>query len=587
MPRPAVRVRKQCLAIFMPTAVLLAVVLSPGRASADWPSDPLVNLPICVAVNSQRTPENTSDGAGGTIIAWPDLRDGVSYDIYAQRVLASGLVDPAWPVNGRALCTASGTQANVKLVPDGAGGAIVAWTDGRGGAALDLYAQHVLSNGTLDPAWPANGLAVCTADSTQYQLRMSGDGAGGAIVGWTDLRSRTDRDVYATHILAAGTVDPSWPTEGLSVCVVGGEQTLWAMVRDADGSVILVWNDSRGGGYDIYAQRVLSSGVVDPDWPAQGAPVSVYPGDQTIPDAAPDGAGGVLVAWQDFRGGAASDVYSAHLLAEGVVDPTWPPNGRPLCTAVGNQTAVRISEATAGEAIVTWMDGRAGLDIYAQRAGGPAESWPTDGRALCTATGNQLNPSICSDGVGGAIVAWQDQRSGGSDIYAQRVLTNGDVDAAWPLNGRALCLATGTQQETRILADGSGGAIVTWFDHRWGGATPEDIYAQRVQANGQLGGTVVEVPASAVLDFALEPVHPNPSRGGPVSVRFSLAREATASMELLDVSGRRLLLRDLGTLGPGRHAVELATADRIPSGLYFVRVRSGTQSRSMRVAILD
>ncbi len=66
---------------------------------------------------------------------------------------------------------------------------------------------------------------------------------------------------------------------------------------------------------------------------------------------------------------------------------------------------------------------------------------PTD------APSGQAFPVIVSDGVGGAIVAWQDGRSqtSGVDIYAQHVLASGAVDLAWPANGRVLCTATGGQ----------------------------------------------------------------------------------------------------------------------------------------------
>ena len=38
-----------------------------------------------------------------------------------------------------------------------------------------------------------------------------------------------------------------------------------------------------------------------------------------------------------------------------------------------------------------------------------------------------------SDGAGGAIITWQDSRSGGSDIYAQRIVGSGGVQ--WTADG--------------------------------------------------------------------------------------------------------------------------------------------------------
>ncbi|MEW6686692.1 MAG: hypothetical protein AB1393_10890 [Candidatus Edwardsbacteria bacterium] len=103
----------------------------------------------------------------------------------------------------------------------------------------------------------------------------------------------------------------------------------------------------------------------------------------------------------------------------------WIPNGVAICTATGDQVGVTIVSDGGSGAITAWIDGRSGTadDIYAQRvnAGGITQ-WTLDGVAICTAAGNQSNPTIVSDGAGGAIIAWHDYRSGTNyDIYAQRV----------------------------------------------------------------------------------------------------------------------------------------------------------------------
>ena len=213
-------------------------------------------------------------------------------------------------------------------------------------------------------------------------------------------------------------------------------------------------------------------------------------------------------------------------------------------------------------------------------------AWPADPNVnvpLCTATRDQFYPTIASDGAGGAIVTWHDYRSGGtSDIYAQRIAAAGSVQ--WAVSGAALCTATGTQQYPTIVSDGAGGAIVTWYDNRSGNY---DIYAQRVQANGQLGGDVTDVPGEAPLAFALDPVRPNPSRGGTLAVCFTLASAAAASLELLDVAGRRIAAHEVGSLGAGRHALDLGEGLRLAPGLYLVRLTQGTNSRTAKVVLLE
>ena len=149
------------------------------RGWAAWPHDPNNgNVALCTAANDQAYPTIVSDGAGGAIVTWQDYRSGTTSDIYAQRVNAAGV--PQWTANGVALCTAAGVQQSPTIVSDGAGGAIVTWQDLRGGTTYDIYAQRVNAAGV--PLWTADGVAQCTAGNDQLVPMIASDGAGGAIV---------------------------------------------------------------------------------------------------------------------------------------------------------------------------------------------------------------------------------------------------------------------------------------------------------------------------------------------------------------------------------------------------------------------
>jgi hypothetical protein len=103
-------------------------------ASAEWAADPRTNLAVCTAKGNQERPAIITDGSGGAIVVWEDQRGG-GWDIYAQHVLSSGTVDPAWPGDGTIICPAPGDQRRPEPVSDGARGAIVAWEDARRGRA--------------------------------------------------------------------------------------------------------------------------------------------------------------------------------------------------------------------------------------------------------------------------------------------------------------------------------------------------------------------------------------------------------------------------------------------------------------------
>src|ERR1044071_3472485 len=83
--------------------------------------------------------------------------------------------------NGAAVCVAGGTQDRYRVAPDGSGGAVVVWSDGRSGS-YDVYAQRMGSSGT--PLWQTNGLVVSSAANEQLNPSVIADGSGGWIVAW-------------------------------------------------------------------------------------------------------------------------------------------------------------------------------------------------------------------------------------------------------------------------------------------------------------------------------------------------------------------------------------------------------------------
>jgi predicted lipoprotein with Yx(FWY)xxD motif len=467
---------------FVCAGLLGLALLLPRPAAAAWPSDPLVNVPVCTATSNQGSSTIVSDGAGGAIVSWDDQRNGdFNIDIYAQRISANGVVQ--WTADGVALCTAAGDQRSSTIVSDGAGGAIVSWSDNRSGYPnSDIYAQRISANGTVQ--WSANGVPLCTATGSQQYPTIVSDGAGGAIATWYDDRGVTSHDIYAQRISATGTVQ--WPANGVALCAAIDAQQYLAIVADGAGGAVVTWQDFRSGNYDIYAQRISPAGTVQ--WTADGVALCTATGGQQHPTIVSDSAGGAIVTWYDDRS-VSTDIYAQRISAGGTVQ--WTADGVALCTATATQWYPTIVSDDAGGAIITWGDVRSGgsvyyEDVYAQRISATgAVQWTADGVALCTYENEQMPPMIVSDGAGGAIVTWQDGRINGYDwnIYAQRISSSGTVQ--WTANCVALCTAGGWQMSPHLIADGAGGAIVTWTDERSGNY---DIYAQRVDRDGLLGG---------------------------------------------------------------------------------------------------
>ncbi|MGI8905008.1 MAG: hypothetical protein ACR2IE_00765 [Candidatus Sumerlaeaceae bacterium] len=117
----------------------------------------------------------------------------------AQRYDAAGA--PQWTANGVAVSTAANVQLSPQIAADGAGGAIITWTDSRSGD-YDIYAQRYDAAGA--PQWTANGVAVSTAANDQLFPQIAADAAGGAIITWPDFRSGANYDIYASRLNSSG-----------------------------------------------------------------------------------------------------------------------------------------------------------------------------------------------------------------------------------------------------------------------------------------------------------------------------------------------------------------------------------------------
>lgn len=90
---------------------------------------------------------------------------------------------------------------------------------------------------------------------------------------------------------------------------------------------------------------------------------------------------------------------------------------------------------------------------------------------------------------------------------------------------------------------------------------------------------------------------PGMAKGGPsvrglargrlsLGVELTLPDASPARLDLVDVAGRAVVSREVGSLGPGRHAFDLSEGRALGPGIYFLRLMHAAGEVRTRVAIL-
>ena len=519
-----------------PYAAVTQRITIEGTTASGWPAGGRGVVESPGAVSS---PEVTNDGAGGYLLAWYDYRATGPKGIYAVRVDAQAALVPNWNPSGTPVCTTFDAQGGgplndlVRVCSDGSGGAYVAWTDSRNTPPMstivyDVFAQHLLDDGTRDPAWPSDGLALTGGSGYKYPQALIADGAGGF---WlvTENPLATDQLRVTQH--------------------------------QSDGSVSATW--------------------ISPHYAAQ-----------YVPRAAADGSGGVLLVWDDCLDClAGTNAISAIRLVSGAQPAFgWPVGGRRVVTSARNLSVPTITAAGGGAAVVAWLEDLGNQDGYQARRiesnGALAAGWPAGGRTFAT---NDILfgwPLIVPDGAGGAMFAF---RRNLPNLFGSRVTAAGTVPPAIPDTGVPLCSLSGDQFLESLVSDGMNGAYVLWDDRRDEPTNHSDIYAMRFTREGTVGSTTGVDPPSSPGGLALSRPSPNPTSGSVV-FQLSLPVAARARVEVHDLSGRLVITLWDAVAPAGVLPLEWDGRDRdgriLSAGIYLLRARVGDEEASQRIALV-
>lgn len=305
----------------------------------------------------------------------------------------------------------------------------------------------------------------------------------------------------------------------------------WLPITEAN---LAAWN---GNGAQFVVDRQLQLG---------GTVLTVPPVDMTEANAAswlPWAADGIATASDDFtffQAGAAS----VRMEATGGFDNS--------ITYPGDQPA--SWDLSGADELVMWCYAENGNDFGFQNL----SPW-----VFLHASGGSIELHPTSDVLNGAIGSWQEFHIpiAGDSVWTRTNTGSPDLAAVHSLE---------------IHADTWGNGFVVWFD---------GVHFSPQPATA----TPEQQAAVAVSHPLLDLPRPNPARED-VLFSFQLQKTATVRLDVFDVTGRRTRTLVDGPVDSGAHAVHwdgrTEQGQRAAPGVYFVRLRTGSESTQRKVTVL-
>jgi hypothetical protein len=425
--------------------------------------------------SSQSTPAVARDGAGRFLVVWQSLQpeDGSSTGVFARLFDAAGSAQTAeFRVN-----TYTTMQQQNPAAAATSAGFVVVWSSyGEDGSSHGIFGQRYDSAGS-----GVGGEFRVNTYTTFAQLfpavAATADGSG-FVVAWESFRDGSQNGIYARRFSASGA--PLGDEFRVNITTTF-QQHAPRLAADGKGSFLVAWHGNQDGGYDVFGQRLTSSGA-----PLGGEfRVNTYTtSDQKYPSVAGLSGGGFVVAWQGPGDGNQNGILAQRFSAAGA-----PEGGETVVNAftTNSQSGVALAPGLGDGYVAVWssvnQDGSSDGVFGRQFVFDP----PTDSgdlRVNTYTTLGQFQESVAL-GPSGFVVVWTslNQDGNGNGIFGQCF---GPGGAAVGEEFRVNTYTTGTQKDGRVAVLANGEFVVAWMSV---GGGQSEIQAQRYAATGApLGG---------------------------------------------------------------------------------------------------
>lgn len=201
--------------------------------------------------------------------------------------------------------------------------------------ALAALLMLLLAASPAAAGWGPDGVTISATTASIPIVEGCSDGAYGTFVAWQEESAPGQGVLRLQHVLSTGDIDPAWPAAGAVACAIVAGRSEVAIVPDHLGGVYLVWKE----GTALYASRVDAAGALATGWPSRGRSLGTVSDDSPRPSVIEDGGTGFYAAWR--TGGLSEAALAMHLGPDNLGVAGWPNGTRTVGPSTDVPSAAR------------------------------------------------------------------------------------------------------------------------------------------------------------------------------------------------------------------------------------------------------
>lgn len=423
---------------------------------------------ISVANNADDEGRSIALQSDGKIVVAGHSRTSSTFDFMVVRCNSDGSLDTSFDTDGKVTTPVLSSDDQGYSVAIQSDGKIVVAGDTSIANSTDVAIVRYNSNGSLDTSFDTDGkvtqgygqdtLAVPPTDEDDHAYDLVIEPSGSLVVaGSTSNGSSTD--FLAMRFTNTGALDTTFSGDGVATnSLHAGTDMARALLRQADGKLLLVGQSSNGSNNDFAALRYNTDGTLDTTFTGDGTQLYIVNTGNDDAWGVTQQADGKLVLAGGTVAGTTTDAGLIRTALDGTLDTTFNSTGR-LTTTAG----VTINDANSvvvlptgkvvaiGTAFITATLQDIAIAAY-NPDGTPDTSFSGDGLyTFVASTNNDLVPAATVQSDGKIVVAGS-RLNTNRDLFVARILPTGTLDTAFGNAGGKYTTAVSSTTDDSINA---------------------------------------------------------------------------------------------------------------------------------------